>query len=95
MSEIGITTDCSYFFRAMAFLKLVSDSDGTAVRDATHELLVNKSFHQKISSKYFIIKLVWYSDYGLESSNQKFSMIITSQPRGPWWPSGLIRSIRT
>ena len=29
------------FFRAMSFLKLVSDSDGTAVRDATHDLLVN------------------------------------------------------
>ena len=30
-----------FIYRAMAFLKLVSDSDGTAVRDATHDLLVN------------------------------------------------------
>jgi hypothetical protein len=29
-----------FYFRAMAFLKLVSDVDGTAVRDATHDLLV-------------------------------------------------------
>ena len=35
--------EASYFFnlyRAMAFLKLVNDVDGTAVRDGTHDLVV-------------------------------------------------------
>ena len=30
----------NYIYRAMAFLKLVNDVDGTAVRDGTHDLVV-------------------------------------------------------
>ena len=30
----------NYLYRAMAFLKLVNDVDGTAVRDGTHDLVV-------------------------------------------------------
>ena len=39
---LPLYTDCESFlhFRAMAFLKLCNDVDGTAVRDGTHELLV-------------------------------------------------------